>query len=409
MMECSGIRSRGGVLNTSKSYLNELVQETVRTAALPPQERCRGRGAALHMSDHESRQVWDSWQLAGCCPGPPITPQSPQPVCFGACLGPGRPCEGAPKGGDGHSQGAGQACRGWTARPGRTGLPRGLAQGLLPRPAHGPGGPACWKTAAYVPPPGPHVLRAPAAQPVQLVPASSPGVPTPLCARHRAAHLRTARRQRVASSRTSRPPLRPGQPRPGRLRLALSRSPTPVPPAPGLHTGPSPLPSTLPRYLPGWPPGGSSVSAQTSPAGCEPLSPHLQTEHGLNPRALKSGSREAPRAVARQWAVVRPCLCAPCGSPRQGQSGPPGLPPPRPGGGLPVCRQAARKRPAQAPLPWVHGPELSLNQRPVVRAASQEGDVGWSAPVPQGRARLLRRGPGGDSSSVWRGSPLARP
>lgn len=387
MMECSGIRSRGGVLNTSKSYLNELVQETVRTAALPPQERCRGRGAALHMSDHESRQVWDSWQLAGCCPGPPITPQSPQPVCFGACLGPGRPCEGAPKGGDGHSQGAGQARRGWTARPGRTGLPRGLAQGLLPRPAHGPGGPACWKTAAYVPPPGPHVLRAPAAQPVQLVPASSPGVPTPLCARHRAARLRTARRQRVASSRTSRPPLRPGQPRPGRLRLALSRSPTPVPPAPGLHTGPSPLPSTLPRYLPGWPPGGSSVSAQTSPAGCEPLSPHLQTEHGLNPRALKSGSREAPRAVARQWAVVRPCLCAPCGSPRQGQSGPPGLL------AAPARRRAPRAPAGRAEETSPGSPPLGARPRAFTQSAAS------------GKSRIPGRGCGMERTSAPGQSP----
>lgn len=42
----------------------------------------------------------------------------------------------------------------------------------------------------------------------------------------------------------------------------------------GLHTIPSGV-ALFPIYLPGWPPHGSWVSAQTSPPGCNPWSPHL--------------------------------------------------------------------------------------------------------------------------------------
>lgn len=225
----------------------------------------------------------------------PISRNSPQPVCFGASLEPGRLCAGAPRGRRGPRPGA-QACAETLGRP------------------------CLLENGRLHPPRGPHATpgtrgSAHAAGPSTLVP---PGVLTPLSARRREARLRTAQ-SRVASSTTGRPA---APPRPASARSIQAASAWPSPAArsrahppractPAPHTGPSPLPSTLPRYLPGGPPGGSSVSAQTSPPGCEPPSPHLQTEHGLNPRALKSGSCKAPRAVAQQWAVVRPCLCAP--------------------------------------------------------------------------------------------------
>lgn len=155
----------------------------------------------------------------------PISRNSPQPVCFGASLEPGRLCAGAPRGRPGPRPGA-QACVETLGRP------------------------CLLENGRLHPPRGPHATpgtrgSAHAAGPSTLVP---PGVLTPLSARRREARLRTAHSRAWPAPPPAGPPLRPVQPQPGPSRPPPPgpplRSPKPGPPAPGLHTGPAHRPRT---------------------------------------------------------------------------------------------------------------------------------------------------------------------
>lgn len=149
----------------------------------------------------------------------PISRNSPQPVCFGASLEPGRLCAGAPRGRRGPRPGA-QACAETLGRP------------------------CLLENGRLHPPRGPHATlgtrgSAHAAGPSTLVP---PRVLTPLSARRREARLRTAHSRAWPAPPPAGPPLRPVQPQPG-----PSRPPPPGPP-PQPEAGPTrPGPAHRPR------------------------------------------------------------------------------------------------------------------------------------------------------------------
>lgn len=281
----------------------------------------------------------------------PISRNSPQPVCFGASLEPGRLCAGAPRGRRGPRPGA-QACAETLGRP------------------------CLLENGRLHPPRGPHATpgtrgSAHAAGPSTLVP---PGVLTPLSARRREARLRTAHSRAWPAPPPAGLPLRPVQPQPGPSRPPPPgpplRSPKPGPPAPGLHTGPAHRPLSSAEH-------SSQISTWRAPWRKLGLGSNVTSRLRASVSPPANGAWPQPQGP-EIWQLQGPEGCGPtvgCGQalplcslrePPPGQSSLPGLPAApakgRAPGALAGSAEGTGPGSPEVLLPWVHGPELLLNR-----------------------------------------------